>query len=91
MDIDNIYIDGRRTRLNMGLVPKSELVWGTWEITAGVQHYVEGRNGAKFNAVVYGLVAGSEKTTTLSYREYLGLSYGYALAPARRALNLEKK
>jgi hypothetical protein len=86
--INDIWIDGKRFRMNMGNVPNSDLVWGTMEVPTYYQHYIEGRNGARFAATMYGLLPGSERTINSTYREYLALSYGMALAPARRALRL---
>jgi hypothetical protein len=84
----DIIMDGRPFKMNMGAVPGSDLIWGTVEVSVSYQHYLEGRNGAKFTATMYGLLAGSEKSIKNTYREYLALSYGHALAPARRALRM---
>jgi hypothetical protein len=86
--MNDIYLDGQRMRLTMGGIPNSDLVWGTAEVSVGFQHRLEGHNGARFSATMYGLLPGSEKTINGLYREYLALSYGHALAPARRALSL---
>ena len=86
--MNDIYVDGQRLRIVMGTIPNSDLAWGTAEVSVGTQHRIEGRNGARFTATMYGLLGGSEKTIKGAYREYLGLSYGLALAPARRALSM---
>lgn len=86
--INDIFIDGRLFRFNRGTIAGTDLIWGTMEVPVEYQHRIEGRNGAKFSAMIYGLLGGSEKTINKTYREYLALSYGYALGASRRALRL---
>lgn len=85
---NDIYLDGGRVRMTMGPIAGSDLVWATLEIPVGAPHVLQGMNGALFTASMYGLLPGSEKTLNGRYREYLALSYGHPLAPARRALRM---
>jgi hypothetical protein len=91
--LDEVYDEnGAPFDFNMGRIAGTDLMWGTYTVSTGVTHYLEGRNGARFYAYVYGTRQGYElyrpqstKSPT-EYQELMGLTYGYALAPERRIL-----
>ncbi|HVZ40301.1 MAG TPA: T9SS type A sorting domain-containing protein [Candidatus Kapabacteria bacterium] len=92
--LNKIYDEeGAPFDFNMGVIPGTAMMWGTVPITPGTTHYFEARDGATFYAVGYGLRQGLESyrpavvgQTFAEYRELIGRSYGYALAPERKIL-----
>jgi hypothetical protein len=53
--------NGARFSFNRGPIAGSGLVWGTMSVTTARDHYLEGRNGAKFHGFVYGIYKGHEE------------------------------
>lgn len=91
--LDKVYDEnGAPFDFNQGIIPGTDLMWGTIQYQPGTTHYLEAREGARFSAYAYGLRQGSElyspKSTRASaeYREMQALSYGYPIAPNRRIL-----
>ncbi len=88
---DLIYDEtGAPFDFNGGQIPGTPYMWGTIEITPGKTHYLQGREGTRFCAVQYGLRQGLEsyrpevvRQTFAEYRELIGRSYGFPLAPRR--------
>jgi hypothetical protein len=67
----------------------TDLIWGSRTVSPGVDHYLYGKNGAKFGGFVYGFYKGGEQFrpgSVSEYEEYNALSYAYPLAPLRRVL-----
>ncbi|MEO5929954.1 MAG: T9SS type A sorting domain-containing protein, partial [Candidatus Kapaibacterium sp.] len=60
-DQKNIYTEQGTPFLFMRKIPGTGLIWGSQSISAGQDHYLEGKNGARFSGFVYGLLAGSEQ------------------------------
>jgi hypothetical protein len=60
-------------------IPGTDLIWGSMAITPGEDHWLVGKNGAKFWGFVYGLLGGSEDWGPSSYEEINAVSYGYPL------------
>jgi hypothetical protein len=67
----------------------TDLIWGTDTAKPGT-HWLEGRGGASFYAVAYGLRGGYENYSPGGSRAQLveqgSLAYGYPLAPERKML-----
>lgn len=75
---------------NNGVVPQSDLVWGTMQILPGQSYTLRGTDSsARFYGVVYGVRGGKEYKRihprwATEYEEHMAISYGYPLAPMRR-------
>jgi hypothetical protein len=70
-------------------IPGTDLIWGSQTVASGIDHYLYGKNGAKFGGFVYGFYKGGEQFrpgSVSEYEEYNALSYGYPLAPLRKVL-----
>jgi hypothetical protein len=84
-ELDMIYDEyGAPFDFNKGVIPGTDLMWGTYRVEAGKVHYLQGRDGARFFAYMYGVRQGYEQD--FPYRETMALSYGLPLAPERRIL-----
>jgi hypothetical protein len=83
--------DGSLFPFNQGTIPGTNLVWGTVQISASMPFWIEGRDGALFSAVSYGLSKGNESSGTTRtvpwYKETIALAYNHAIAPHRRVLS----
>ncbi len=93
---------GEEVDFNQGTIPGTDLVWGVFPLDTGVVYWLEGRNGARFTAVQYGLWRGgyemwrpgsarkeggsSELLHPSEYEEVTAVAYGLPLAPRRRSL-----
>jgi hypothetical protein len=53
--------NGSRFSFNRGVNNGTDLVWGTMSVTTSKDHFLEGRNGAKFYGFVYGIYKGHEE------------------------------
>jgi len=93
--------DGARVTFNRGVIPGTDLTWGTATMRTGQLEWFEGRDGARFYAVQYGLWKGYEAyrhTATrgdggdqslvrpAEYEENTAVAYGLPLAPRRLSL-----
>ncbi|MEP7217805.1 MAG: hypothetical protein ABI876_02755, partial [Bacteroidota bacterium] len=85
----NIYTEAGTPFLFNRKITGTTLVWGSATVTPGRDHYLVGRNGARFAGYVYGLLAGREESRpgvnrSGEYEEVSALSYGYPLAAEHR-------
>lgn len=70
---------------NRGLIPGTDLVWGSVELDTGKTYRLKGI-GVRFGGYAYGTMDGGEAYAQVTglptmYDETIGLSYGYPLAP----------
>lgn len=76
---------------NRGVVPGTDLIWGSIELTGNAQYIVQGESGARFTGHVYGSYGGKEEfypkasqtPSPAEYHEDIALMYAYPLAPSR--------
>lgn len=85
------WSDGEAFVFDQGAIKGTSLVWGTMKLASGKQYVLHATDGGRFTGTVYGLRHGFEayrptRETYNHYHETTALSYGYALAPARRQL-----
>jgi hypothetical protein len=79
---NDIILDDAQPFVFEQRIEGTDLVWGAMRVPAGVQHRLEGRNGARFWGYVYGELPGAEALTypsSASYSGALAVSYAYPL------------
>lgn len=93
---------GEEGEFNQGNIAGADLVWGVFPIDTGKTCWLEGRNGARFYAVQYGIWRGGyevwrpgsarkeggsvELLHPSEYAEVTAIAYGLPLAPRRTPL-----
>ncbi|MDB5036341.1 MAG: IgGFc-binding protein [Chlorobi bacterium] len=88
-DQKNFYTEAGKPFPFSRAIPGTGLVWGSQAVAQGKDHYLIGRNGARFAGYVYGLLEGREESRPGAgregeYEESNALSYGYPLASEHR-------
>jgi len=51
---DDVYLENGAPFIFQRRIAGTDLIWGSMAVTAGVDHWLEGRNGARFAGFVYG-------------------------------------
>ncbi|MBC8146117.1 MAG: choice-of-anchor D domain-containing protein [bacterium] len=83
---DDVYLKSGARFQFIYRIGGTDLIWGTMSVQAGVDNWLEGRNGARFSGHVYGSLAngGDEEFfaqgSNRYYTEHLGVAYAYPLA-----------
>ena len=66
----DVYMEnGQIFNFNRGMIPGSGLIWGTMSVTTSRDHYLEGRNGARFSGYLYGIYRGHEEFSPSTTRK----------------------